>query len=643
MSKSIEGGRWRTLEGPSRVIGLTSLTLPVLAAALWALEVHVMLGLLVFSTQFLALMLGLALVACFVNIRATKDEVGNSVPWFDWVLAMAGIVVCGYVMVNFTWLVHNLSQLNPFRIGLAVIAITLIFEATRRLIGWTLVLVAIFFLLYARFGDFMPGAFEVPASSWQRIAIYSYLDTTALFGLPLDVAANTIITFVLFGSVLKATKGDTFITDLALTMMGRYRGGSAKVSVGASALFGTVSGSAVSNVAIVGPISIPLMERSGYPKHQAAAIEAVASTGGQIMPPVMGITAFLMADFLSVPYKEVVIAALIPALLYYIAMFVQVDLEAAKRGLKGLTPADLPKILPTLAKGYGFIIPLGVLLYGVMYAFWAPGYAGLMAAIIALVVGLVSARTRPSLLELGGAIVSTGRTSLSILVLTAVAGLVIGALQLAGLGFSMSSILIALAGDNVLLILLVTAVVCVVLGMALPTAVIYTMLAVLVAPALTNLGVDRMAAHMFIFYMGMLSMITPPVCFATFTAAAIAGSDFWKTAFSGMRFGIAAYLLPFMFPFSLGLLSQGSWVEVSLAFVTAIIGISAISAGLVGYLFRPVNPFFRVALFIAGFGAMLPPLGDRLFAISSVACLLAVFAFVTWEWFATTPQRRGIA
>ena len=643
MSSNSENGKWRNLSGLSQIIGTTALVLPVIIAAFWAIEVQTMLGLLVFKEQFLALMLACGLVAIFLNVRGRNVEKAGRIPFYDWLLAACAIATCGYVVVNYKWLVYEPSALEPLRIVLGCIMIATVFEATRRMIGWTLIFVALFFIFYARFGGMMPGIFAIPSSSWERIVIYSYLDTTALFGLPLSVAANTIVTFIFFGAMLKITKGDKFITNLALSLMGKYRGGPAKVSVAASTLFGSVSGSAVSNVAVVGPISIPMMEEAGYPKHQSAAIEAVSSTGGQIMPPVMGITAFLMADFLAVPYSDVVIAALIPALLYYVAVFVQVDLEAGKFGLKGLSLSDLPKFLPTLRQGMVFFIPLGVLIYAVMFAFWPPGKAGLAAAAAALVVGMVTERTRPSLRDVMGAFVTTGRTVASIMILTAIAGIVIGALQLAGLAYSMSSILVALAGDNVVLILLMTAIVCIVLGMALPTAVIYTMLAVLVAPALVDLGVDRMAAHLFIFYMGMLSMITPPVCFASFTAAAIAGANFWSTAISGMRYGIAAYLLPFVFPFSLGLLFNGSTLEIFWSAASAVIGLIAISASLVGYLFRDLNVVLRVVLFAAGFSAMLSPFNGELTQMLNFGGLGIVFAIAVFEWVSTSRTQARTA
>jgi TRAP transporter 4TM/12TM fusion protein len=626
------------LKGFSKWAGQMVAVVPVVAACLWALDFHATLGILIFNEQFLAMMLGFSLAACFIKVRATKSAKLDHVPWYDWIFAALSLLACGYVVVNYSVIVHDSSTINPERLAFAVLSIALVFEATRRMIGWTLIVVALFFILYARYGDLMPGEFSVPASSWSRIGVYTFLDASGLFGLPLAVAGNTIVTFILFGAFLKAVRGDRFITDLALVAMGRYRGGAAKVSVVASTLFGMVSGSAVSNVAVVGPISIPMMEKAGYPKHQAAAIEAVASTGGQIMPPVMGITAFLMADFLAIPYSAVVMAALLPALLYYIAIFIQVDLEAGKRGLKGLSVSDLPKLAATVAKGYAFIVPLVVLIYTVMIGDWSPGKAGLAAAIAALAVGMLSSRTRPGFSGFWQAMLSTGLTAMNIVILTAIAGIVIGALQLAGLGFSMSSILLALAGNNVLLILVMTSIVCTILGMALPTAVIYTMLAVLVAPALVQLGIDRVAAHLFIFYVGMLSMITPPVCFATFTAAAIAGADFWKTAMSGMKYGIAAFILPFVFPFSPGLLMNGGPSEVVISFVTAILGVYGVAAALVGFVFRPLNPLFRALLFVFGCAVMVSPYASTEMLIANVVGLAGGALIIAYEWAASRKR-----
>ena len=272
------------------------------------------------------------------------------------------------------------------------LAVLLVLEATRRMLGWILIWLAVVFILYARFSHLMPGIFNAPSSDWDRLLAYLYLDTNSMLGLPLTVMAEIVIAFILFGRVLYAMNADKFLTDAALALMGRYRGGPAKVAVGASSLFGTISGSVVSNVVMDGPITIPMMIRAGYPPSMAAAIEAVASTGGQIMPPVMGITAFLIADWLNIPYGEVVVAAALPAIFYYVALFVQVDLEAAKHGLVGLPRAQLPALLPVLRRGWVFIVPIAVLVYTLVVLAWEPGRAAIAAVIVAIPAGMITPR-----------------------------------------------------------------------------------------------------------------------------------------------------------------------------------------------------------------------------------------------------------
>ena len=624
-------GKFRTLHGPAGAIGTGCLAAITIVGCLWALEIHNHLGLVIFKEQFLAVMLGLALIATFIGVKPGARADGSRVPWYDWLLALLSIAATGYVAVDYPTIVHELSDTTPERVALGAIALVLVAEATRRLVGNALVILAAIILLYTRFGDALPGLLAIPPSSWERIAVYTYLDTNGLLGVPLDVAATTIVSFVLFGGVLKAVKGDSFITDLALVAMGRYRGGQAKVSIAASTLFGTVSGSAVSNVAVVGPITIPMMMRAGYPPHIAAAIEAVASTGGQIMPPVMGITAFLIADYLSISYAEVVLAAIIPALLYYLAIFIQVDLEAARRGLKGLPVDQLPRGRQVLKAGYAFFVPLAVLIYAVMVADWQPGLAGMAAAGSALLVGVLRPSTRPTLAGLRAAVLSTGRTMVDMLVLTAIAGIVIGGLQLSGVSFNMSTILLGLAGKDILSILVITGIICIILGMALPTAVIYTMLAVLVAPALTELGVVPIAAHLFLFYMGMLSMVTPPVCLATFAAASIARANFWPAGLAGMRFGIVAYIVPFVFPFSLGLIMRGSVFDVAICVATAVLGVFGLAWGLTGYLFRPLGPVQRILLFASGVAVLPSPTGSTLMLYANIIGIAVGALIVLYE------------
>ena len=597
----------------------------------WALEMHTWFDLLVFKEQYLALLVTLALTAVFLGIKARRSEAGGRVPWYDWIGAALSVIVGGYVVVRYPDLVYDLGSLGTDRYVLGAIAVVLVLEATRRTAGWTLVIVGVTFLLYAKFSHLFPGMLNVPSPSWQRLAIYLYLDKNGILGLPVDVTGTIVIAFILFGSILYAVKGDIVLTDFALAVMGRYRGGPAKVSVVASGLFGTVSGSAVSNVVIDGPITIPMMKKCGYPGHVAAAIEAVASTGGQIMPPVMGITAFLIAEFLSLPYADVAIAAAIPAVLYYLALFAQVDLEAAKRGLTGLPAASLPRMRDVLLRGWVFIVPISILFWTLMIDGWQPARSAMAASGGALAVGVLHRSTRPSFRGFLLALEEAGRTVFDLLIITLIAGIVIGALQISGLGFNFSLLLVNLAGGSSIVLLAMTAAVCIVLGMGMPTGVIYVMLAVLVGPALTQLGIIPLAAHLFIFYFGMMSMITPPVCMATYAAAAIARTDFWSTGWAGMRLGVVAYVVPFVMVYQPGLIVEGSIADVVITSVKCALGVLVLSFGVVGFLYAPLGWALRVLLALAGAATMLTPLTSAFGMVLVGMALALAVALVLWE------------
>jgi TRAP transporter 4TM/12TM fusion protein len=567
----------------------TLLGLTTLSGALWALEVQDVLPFALFKEQYLGLFLGLALAAVFVSVKARAGESGHRVPWADRGLAVAAGVVGGYVAVLYPRLAYALGVLTWDKLVLGVLAVGLVLEATRRLAGWALVWVAVAAVLYARFAGLLPEPLAAKGSSWQRLVVYLYLDANGLLGVPLNVTASVVVAFILFGAALYAVGGDRFLTEVALLAMGRFRGGPAKVAVVSSTLFGTVSGSAVSNVAIDGAITIPMMKRAGYPPHLAAAIEAVASNGGQIMPPVMGAAAFLIAEYLGVPYGRVALAALVPALLYYLALFVQVDLEAARYGLAGLPASTLPRAGQVIRRGGLFVAPLGVLVYTLMVAGWEPGKAGMAAVFATFAAAAVRRESRPGPAAVAQVFVDAGRTLLDLVAITALAGLVIGALQLSGFTSRLPMVLLGIAGQSTPALLVLTALVSIVLGMSLPTTVVYVTLAVLIGPALTELGVAPLAGHLFLFYFGMLSLITPPDCLATYTAAAIARADFWRTGWAGMRLGIVAYLVPFFFVFHPALLFEGPPAEVLLAAVTAGFGVVLLGIGCVGFLVRPLG------------------------------------------------------
>lgn len=598
--------RFRLLAGPAKILVRSLHVALTLVGAFWALGIDQTLQWVLFKEQFLAFFLALGLASIFLGVKARRGERGSAVPWYDLALALGGSGVGFYVTVAYPAIVHELGELSPERWLLGALAILLILEATRRVAGWALVWVAVVCILYAKYAYLMPGLLYGRGSSWPRIATYLYLDANGLFGLPLLVAATIVVAFVLFGQALYAVGGDKFLTDLSLSIMGRYRGGPAKVAVVSSTLFGTVSGSAVANVVVDGAITIPMMKRGGYPSHMAAAIEAVASNGGQIMPPVMGTAAFLIAEFLNIPYGEVALAALIPACLYYLALFTQVDLEAGKLGLSGLPAHELPRLRDVARLGWVFLIPLAVLTYTLMIASWEAEKAGMAAVVATFVTGVLQRETRPSLRAVVSTFEEAGRILVDILVITALAGLVIGALNLSGLTFTFSLLLISVSGKNLLILLVLTAIVCIVLGLSLPTTVVYITLAVLVAPALAQMGVPPLAAHLFLFYFGMLSLITPPDCLATYTAAAIAHADFWKAGWTGMRLGIAAYVVPFIFVLQPALILKGSLAEIALNIVTSSLGVIFLSIVCVGYLFRPIGVIRRFLFLAAAFGLLVP-------------------------------------
>jgi TRAP transporter 4TM/12TM fusion protein len=634
--------KFRSLTGVPAKLARLLLCALTLLGALWALEIHDALSWTFFKEQYLGLFFALVLASIFVNVKARPSDPDDVIPWHDWLLAFAGLTVGGYVTVMYPVIAYRLGVLSPERWILGGTAILLILEATRRVVGWALVWITVPIILYAKFAYLFPGILNANGSSWQRLVTYLYLDSSGIFGLPLDVAASVIVAFIFFGQALYAVGGDKFLTDIALVLMGRFRGGTAKVAVVSSTLFGTVSGSAVANVVVDGAITIPMMKKSGYPPHVAAAIEAVASNGGQIMPPVMGVAAFLMAEFLNISYGEVALAAAIPACLYYAALFTQIDLEAAKLGLVGMPESEIPKFRDVIKRGWVFLLPLTVLVYTLMFAFWEAGKAGMAAVIATFLVGALQKETRPTFKSILGSIEETGKILLDIAVVTALAGLVIGAFQLSGLTFKLALLLVNTAGGSTIILLILTAVVSIILGMSLPTTVVYIMLAVLVGPALVQVGIPPLAAHLFFFYFGMLSLITPPDCIATYAAASIARADFWKSGWTGMRLGIVAYIVPFVFVYHPALLFKGTIVEIGAAIITAVIGVIFLSVGVAGYLFQWLGWTKRILMITAGL-LLIPSSSTSLWLGANAAGILLGVALVIAEWSSASKHAINIA
>jgi len=594
------------------LLAQTLSVLLVLGAICWAADLYREVGIVVYTEQYLASMLALALPLTYMIVPAAgANRRQGPVPWYDLAAALTGFVCAVYTAIRFPALTE-LTTLRPTDgIVIAAIMLVLLLEGLRRSVGKVLTGVAVCFMLFALVGDKIPGMLQGRPVELEKLVYYLYWDTSGVPGTPMRIITTIVVTFVLFGQVLFKSGGSAFFTDVAMALMGRYRGGPAKISVFASSLFGSISGSVVSNVVTTGVITIPLMKKGGYRPELAGAIEAVASTGGQLMPPVMGAAAFLMAEFLSVPYTEVVIAAIVPSLLYYAALFIEADLEAARHGIKRVDESLIPRLWPVLKAGWFFPLPFAGLVYALFWLNYLPEEAGLVAIIIVVVAsiafGFKGKRMGPR--ELFDSLRATGFDVIDIFMIGAAAGIVIGVLHLSGLGFGLTLALVQVASGSLLGLLVLAAVVCVVLGMGMPTVGVYVLLATLVAPALVEVGIHPMAAHMFIMYFGMMSMITPPVCIGAFAAASLAGADPMRTGFAAMRFGWIAFVIPFMFVASPTLLMDGEPLRVAADFVAALAGAWLGCIGIVGYFVRPLDPYSRVLVTAAGLCMVTPASG----------------------------------
>ncbi|MCE8005621.1 TRAP transporter fused permease subunit [Aestuariivita sp.] len=571
------------------IAGVLSNTAIVIAVA-WAAGLHRGLGIPVYTEQFLALMLGLALAITFLTLRS------RLLPALDWALALAALAGGGWLALRYPSLSIDASIDPLVGLPVAVPLLVALVEGLRRCAGWPLTLIILVFLTYGYFGNLVPGTFQALAIRPERLTVQLALDTNGVLGTPLLIAATVVVVFVTFGRLLEHLGGAEFFTRLAALAMGTFRGGAAKVSILASSLFGSISGSAVSNVATTGVVTIPLMKRSGFPARSAAGIEAVASTGGQLMPPVMGASAFLMAEFLEIPYAQVVVAALVPAILYYIALFVLADLISARDRIGGID-RDAVATSISLTRGWPFVVPFVALVVALFVLNYQPATAGLVAgATLMLVAPLLPeglARLNP--LRLWKAVAAAGQTLAQIIIITAAAGIVIGVLNETGLSFGLTSSLTRIAGDSVILLLVLAALISIVLGMGMPTIAVYVLLAALVAPALVRLGIEPIAAHLFVLYFGMMSMITPPVAIAAFAAASLGNSDPMRTGFEAMKFGWPAYVLPFAFALNPALILNGSGLMASaIGIVTTTLGVIVISAAIVGYAKGRMSFFARL-------------------------------------------------
>jgi TRAP transporter 4TM/12TM fusion protein len=542
--------------------------------------------------------------------------------WGDFMFMAMAVVPLIYLFYNYDYFITRYPYVHPLSKADLILGIFLtlaLLEGARRCIGLAMPITAIFFIVYAYIGPYLPGLLHHAGSDTETIIDQTYMTTEGIFGIPLGVSATYVILFVIFGAFLERSGGGQFFMELAAATTGKSRGGPGKIAVVASSLFGTISGSAVANVMVTGQFTIPMMKRTGFQPHFAGAVEATASTGGQIMPPVMGAAAFVMAEFTGIAYLTVCKHALIPALLYYISLFMAIHFEALRTNLRGMAE-EAPRLAAVLLGKGHLLVPVGVIIY-LMFAGYTPMYACIFSIFSVILLANFKRDTRMNLRKVLGALEEGAKGTLSVAVACACAGIVIGVINLTGLGLKFTSFVLFLAGNSLAAALLFTMAAGIILGMGLPTTAAYIVMAALLVPALVKLGIPMIAAHMFAFYYAIISCITPPVALAVYAGAGLAGSNMWKTGWAAVRIGAPGFIIPFMFAYSPSLLLIGSPLTAFLSVATAIVGVVMLAGGMIGWFLRDTNPYERIFL-LAGAILLIKPGGTT--DIIGLALLAAV-------------------
>ena len=608
-----------------------------LSVILWTTDVlRLVFGLTLMTQEFAVWILGLTSLLTYLSRdhRGTRVETPSKLSVCLGVIAVA---LCCYLSFRYRVMAEELYYHLEEAAIVGIVLIPLVIEALRRLVGWSLVAIVLSFLAYGLLGSHLPEPFVARPWGVPDLAAHLAWDTTAMVGLPLNIGATVVLPFILFGVVLSKAGGGDFFSDLAVATMGGLRGGSSKIAIVASALFGTISGSAVSNVASTGVISIPLMKRSGLSGRLAAATECVASTGGQLMPPVMGAAAFLMAEIAQISYQEVALAAVLPAVFFFAAVFFQADADAIRLGIEPIPASERKRTGSVLSEGWHFIPPFVVLIYTLFSLNWTPELSALAAAGTTLVLSRFRsyAGIRLDLSVTLDSIITAGRQSVEIIVIVAAAGFVIGVLNATGLVFNLALIVINLAGQDMLILLCITAAISIVLGMGMPTVAVYVLLATLVVPALVKTGIEPIAAHFFVLYFGMMSMITPPIAIAAFAAASLAEEKPLEVAVTGMRYAWLAYVIPFVFvvrpEFLLGV--SGDWAEIAIVVSAVTLILLTMGSGLSGFARVRLSLVQRGSILLAG-AALFVALISHHYTLWLMGLSLAT---LIWVW---VPQEK---
>ena len=547
-----------------------------------------------------------AMVILFLVYPAFSKHSKKGVAWYDYLFAAASFGCCLYAFVNYEDILLRFGISNSTDQFVFVILAVLILEGTRRLVSPALSLITLIFLVYAYFGNVMPGMFQTKAGGLTRMADHMFMIPEGIFGSPLGTAATYVSLFVLFSSLLQGCGMGDFIQDVALGLTGRSTGGPAKVAVISSAAFGTISGAAAANVVGTGTFTIPLMKKCGYPPEFAGAVEACASTGGQLIPPVMGAACFIMAEYIGVPYSEIMLAGLVPGFLYYMSVFVTVHLRSKKLGLNGMPKEQLPSVRAAMKSRGHLLIPFAAVIYLIIRQYTI-SFAALVGIILVLLVSPLKKETRMSWKQIAAAFVDGGKKTVSFGVSCACVGMIIGVTTLTGVGNVLGNYILDISQGNLFLTLILVMIMSIIMGMGMPTVAVYIVQATVTAPVLMELGIPALTAHFFCFYFGIIACITPPVAVPSYDAAAIAGSNPSSTGWAAFNMAIRALLIPFVFVYEPGMLfNGGSTVNSVICIFTSIIGCFLVAAGMEGWVVRPLIKWKRILALAGGICCIIP-------------------------------------
>ena len=572
-----------------------------------------------------SLFVGIVIILSFLVYPAKKGSTKkNHIPIYDIVLMVLGAGAYFYFVINFKTIIGHATRISQLEVIVGIIGILVLAETCRRVVGIPILCVATVFIGYAFYSGL--GAGRAFPQVLKSIVYNLFYTTSGVIGTPIGVCSTYIALFILFGAFLEATGISEFFIQLANSLAGASTGGPAKVAVISSALCGMVSGSSVGNTVTTGSVTIPLMKKTGYKGEFAGAVEAAASTGGQIMPPIMGAAAFLMAEMVGVQYSEIAMRAIFPALLYFTGIFITVHLEAKRLGLKGIAKEDLPKFVPLFIRQGYLLIPLVTLVAMVMMGY-TMSRSAVIATLLAILVSIPNKSTRMNPTRFVNALETGGKNTLSVAVACGIAGIIAGVVTMTGLGQILISAIVSVAGDRVIIALFLTMLTCIVLGMGVPTTANYIIMATTCAPILVNgMGINKIAANMFVFYFGIVADITPPVALAAYAGSAIAKSNPMKTALNASRLAIAAFIVPYIFAFNPAMLFiDADVVQVVIIIVTSLVGLTGVAGGLEGYMVTNMNPIQRILAVVGGLCLIIPG------TITDLAGIAIVGASVVWQ------------